>query len=225
MIPGELRYEEKYLINTSQWMVLRHHLNEVLPHDSHVLEDGTYHIISAYLENDFNSYYLTKEAGSLKRHFLRLRTYNSMASGIILEAKGRENDFVYKHQVPLTVEDYHAIQEGNYDCLLSKGEWGEQMYASMALNHPLPKIVISYEREALYVPNLDIRITVDREVRTSWGNSLDQEGLIPLYEPDELILEIKGKKRLPRYLSSLIEAYHPIRILNSKLEVAMMKLG
>lgn len=221
MLEGELRYEEKYLLSATKWAFLKRRLNEVLRHDVHAMDDGTYKVISVYFDTDDDGFLHDKLAGIANRHFLRLRCYNSIDSVLLMEAKGKVNDWVYKHTLRISKDEYEQLRQSeNINFLLNRGFIGEQIYASFTLHRPKPKIVISYVREALDLSALKVRVTIDSNIRASYGTSLADEGLIPLTDPQEVLLEVKGDYRLPNYVRDIIAEANPLRVIFSKYERA-----
>lgn len=220
-----LRYEHKYLIPLTVWHELRNQLQHILVKDEHTDERASYQVDSVYFDNQEGYYYDMKESAQSIRHLLRLRTYNRQSDPIRFEIKGKVGEGVYKWSVWLSSNEYDEILEGTYDCLLTKGPIGEQLYMNLVVHRTRPRYLVRYEREVYLIPHLGVRISGDSHIQGQVSSDLFAQHSIPIYPEEMVVLEIKGARELPPYLANLVEAYHPLRVMNSKFERAVQQLG
>lgn len=220
-----LRYEHKYLIPLTRWHELRTKLNHLLVKDEHTDERAAYQVDTVYFDNEEGYYYQVKEAAISTRHLVRLRTYNHQRDAIRFEIKGKVGEGVYKWSIWLSTTEHQEILNGQYDCLLSKGSIGEQLYMNLVIHRARPRYLVRYEREVYLIPQLGVRISGDSRIQAQLSDDLYATHSIPIYPEEMVVMEIKGAKELPRYLNELIAMYHPLRVMNSKFERAIQQLG
>lgn len=220
----DLRYEHKYLIDITKWHQLKALLMAQFKFDENADESGKYQVDSIYFDTDQGYYYDMKEAALSERHLLRVRQYAPHSPMLRFELKGKINDGVYKWSVWMTSDEYQQLLNNDYSFLLEKGEIGHFIYAELRLRQPLPKYLIRYTREVFDLPVYGVRISADTSIRAANSVNLDDASTIPLYEANIVILEVKGKRELPPYLTQLIASFSPLRVMNSKFERAVSSL-
>ena len=135
-----------------------------------------------------------------RREKFRLRYYGDDPAWLKLEKKFKVNGLCGKRSARLTLEEAERLLSGEDAFLLERGEpLLSELYHKLRGTLLRPRTVVCYDREAfLYAPG-NVRITLDRDVRT---------GLSPLdfLRPERLclrplevltILEIKYDEFLP----------------------------
>ena len=203
------RHEVKFFINESDHQVLCNHLKVFLKRDKFAFADGTYKIRSLYFDNVYDQAVLEKLAGVLKREKFRLRYYNDDPKFIRLEKKAKIGQSVNKRTAPVTQEQVEKIL--NLDV-----QWMKELKASLLLEFYIkwkqnllrPKTIVDYTREVfLYKPG-NVRITVDRDVRSGLfcQRFFDAEiQMLSLMREGNSILEVKYDEYLPDVIKDCIQ--------------------
>ena len=112
------------------------------------------------------------------------------------------------------------IINGNYQELLKyNNSILERIYVEFINKHYKPRVVVDYLRDAYIYDMFNIRITIDKDVR-SCSNSFnifsDDLHLIPIFEKKKHILEVKFDQILPDYILNLIQVSRFERMAISK---------
>ncbi len=203
------RHEIKTLLTYPQYLELRQRAISILTPDWHMSAPDGYRVQSVYLDDLLRCAYQEKDGGVQHRNKFRLRAYNGSDSFIVLENKEKIDDRIMKTSLPITREDYDAILSGNFSCLLAyDAPLARQVYALHAARFLRPVVVVEYEREAYVHPLSMVRITFDKAVAAG-TNSLDmfdsQLVTRPIFDHQEVILEIKYDVYYPAYLKQLLQ--------------------
>ena len=143
-----MRYEKKYLITAAEKDELLAEIGEFLIPDTH----GRSTICSLYLDTD--DFLLIRNSIDAKvyKEKLRLRSYGtpSRDDKVFLEIKKKYKGVVYKRRISLTLE-----QAENYINNGIRPEESQIMreidYAMRLYKHPVPRMLIAYDRDAYYV--------------------------------------------------------------------------
>jgi len=98
-----LRYEFKYLLDEKRKNLIEEELSHFIQLDPFVerFENKMYYVRSLYFDDPGYSFYYEKTDGLMHRQKFRIRTYVTdydNSTPIMLELKGRYNNFVYKHR-------------------------------------------------------------------------------------------------------------------------------
>lgn len=213
------RYEKKYRINKSQYLLLK---KALLPH---MTEDefGLHTICNLYY--DTPSYEIIRRSieKPVYKEKLRLRSYGipGLQDKIFFELKKKYNKEVFKRRIALSLESFHhyisqGVQPKASPQILSEIQWFMKMY------DPTPRIYIAYDRLALF-GNEDskIRVTFDKNIRFRTHDlclSSGDHGALIL-PPDECIMEIKVAGALPIWLSDILSRHHILPTSFSKYGV------
>ncbi len=201
------RTEKKYILSYEQYSLFNNLIKGKIAKDK-------YHkntICNIYL--DTPNYLLIRnsiDAVSYKEK-LRLRSYGtpSNSSTVFLELKKKYNGIVYKRREIMTLS-----QAKNYICNLEKPFSSQIMdeidYSMKFYNHPLPAVVLFYEREAYYAPDYPgLRITFDTSVRYRNNDLFLEHGsngktILP---SSNVLMEIKTNGSMPLWLSHALDKY------------------
>ena len=196
-----VRHELKAVINEGQYVVLKSMIRALMIPDTHMKEKG-YFIRSLYFDDPKNSGYLDKVDGLYDRHKVRLRLYDVSSPTVKLEIKGKRGDRVYKQTTVLNRMEAKDIIQGNWSEAIRQAFLEE----GLICDQYQPKVMIDYWREAYTYPYEKIRLTFDKDVRSSQSHGLFEETLIsaPVLEQNQCILEIKYEDMLPDYLITLL---------------------
>ena len=201
------RHELKYYINPREARALANCLKLYMRPDEHSGAGG-YWIRSLYFDSMDNQDYNSKMMGCTHRKKMRLRIYSINDASAKLELKIKEDNYLAKKSLPLLRQDVPAFLSGRSDMLLEYGvPTARDIYAAMHAERLRPVVLVDYEREAYLYPFENIRITLDRNVRAS-GNVKDlfaaDTPMVPVFEDERAILEVKFHSVLPSILRGLL---------------------
>ena len=165
--PSKLRHELKHSINPQDDLLLTSRLRKLFRHDTHADSHGSYRVSSCYFDTPYDKALRQKVDGVNQREKFRLRYYGSDTSFIRLEKKFKINGLCGKHSAKLTAEQARQILSGDIGFLLDSGHpLLLELYSKMRGQLLAPKTIVTYDREAfLYEPG-NVRITLDRNLRS-----------------------------------------------------------
>lgn len=205
----KLRHEYKFYINNFVYHELRERFRHVLSVDRHMKDEKGYLISSLYFDDIYHSAMEDKINGNAFREKYRIRLYNHSDELIKLECKIKFNQYISKQWVSISREEYNSILRGDYDFLINKPE---EVCRKLFVNHKTklmrPVTVVEYQREAYVHPNGNVRITFDKNLSASIGNSdifhRDYETIqVPM--ESTMILEVKYDDYIPDYIWKIIQ--------------------
>ena len=198
------RFEKKYLLTPTQYTALLDGMSPYLQPD----EYGRYTICNVYYDTDNYQLIRTSLEKPIYKEKLRLRSYGvpGEADNVFVELKKKFHGVVYKRRVVMEASeavDYlsgaaRPHQEGQ---ICHEIDWFLNSY------HPVPKVFIAYDREALAGrDDSELRVTFDTNLR--WrGSELDLrcgdygERFLP---EDQILMEIKIPGAAPVWLGRLL---------------------
>jgi hypothetical protein len=188
-------------------------------------ENKKYLVRSLYFDDPVYSFYYEKTDGLMHRQKFRIRTYSMKYNKkipIMLELKGRYNNFVYKHRTSLehsadndVYDIFHLLlQLDNHDNPISK-----QFIYDKYRKNIKPVMLIDYQRRAYQSKyDYEFRITFDGEL---YGTQTTE-----LFPKDELfkrklidgytIMEVKFRKHVPPWFHRIMIKFQLNRVSISK---------
>lgn len=162
-----LRHELKHSINRGEDLILASRLRKLFPHDRNADANGAYRVSSLYFDTPTDKALRQKTDGVSHREKFRLRHYNGDLSYIRLEKKYKINGLCGKRGVTVTADQVAKLLEGDINFLLESGEpLLQELYSKMKGQLLQPKTVVTYDREAFFYEPGNVRITLDRNLRT-----------------------------------------------------------
>lgn len=166
--PLHLRHELKHIISLQEDMVLTGRLRRLFAHDKNAGPQGTYRVSSLYFDTPTDKALRQKIDGVNCREKFRLRYYGSDLSFIRLEKKMKINGLCGKYSAAVTREQAELLLEGRNSFLLDTGDpLLTEFYSKLRGQLLRPRTLVVYDREAfLYDPG-NVRVTLDRNLRTS----------------------------------------------------------
>ena len=195
-----MRHEQKHLIRPEEALVLAGRLGKLFKRDSHAGEDGSYRVTSLYFDTPYDSALREKIGGVNRREKFRLRYYGEDTSFIRLEKKFKDQGLCGKRSARLAKEHAEELLGGNDAFLLEEeNPLCAEFYSKLRGKGLRPRTVVSYDREAFVYEPGNVRITLDRNVRTGLGrvDFLDTN-LLRLPALGQLaVLEVKYDEFLP----------------------------
>ena len=206
--PLKLRHELKHNINSQDDLILTSRLKTLFKHDANADSHGIYRVSSLYFDTPYDKALRQKIDGMNHREKFRLRYYGSDTSFIRLEKKFKIKGLCGKHSVNLTQMQVQRIISGDIDFLLKcEHPLLLELYSKMKGQLLTPKTIVTYDREAfLYEPG-NVRITIDRNLRSGLG-SVDFLNPQLYHAPvaDGLaVLEVKYDEFLPEIVSMAVQ--------------------
>ncbi len=205
------RHELKYIISEEEAALLSTRLRLTLAQDPHAVKNGgEYFIRSLYFDDPYERAVTEKVSGVEFRDKYRIRIYNMSDAAIKLERKHKNGQFIKKDSVSLTRRECDALLAGQYGFLLHRSEpFAKEAYAALRTRALKPRVLVDYMREPYVFPVEDVRITFDRDVRSSLRKTDLFDPNVPTYPADgmdgQCILEVKFNSYLPAYIRMLLQ--------------------
>ncbi len=221
-----LRYEFKYILATEKKEHIESELSHFMQLDPFVeqFKNKKYLVRSLYFDDPVYSFYYEKTDGLMHRQKFRIRTYATEYNAnipVMLELKGRYNNFVYKHR---TVIEHSSDNIHNVFTLLScldkdENPVSQQFIYDRFRKKIKPVMLIDYQRRAFQSKyDYEFRITFDGDL---YGMQTEQ-----LFPDDHLfrrklldgytIMEVKFRKHVPPWFHRIMIKYQLNRISVSK---------
>lgn len=206
--PIRLRHELKHSINHGEDRLLSSRLCKLFPRDQYAGADGTYRVSSLYFDTPTDRALRQKIEGVNCREKFRLRHYNSDLNFIRLEKKFKINGLCGKRSTKVTAQQVEKILSGQIGFLLEGGDpLLQEFYSKMKSQQLAPKTIVTYDREAFRFEPGNVRITIDRNLRTGL-TSLEflDPGLHHTPVSDGLsVLEVKYDEFLPEIVRMAVQ--------------------
>ena len=204
------RHELKYPISYIQYLAIRQRLCTIMLPDPHATDNGQYLIRSIYFETPDDKALREKIYGVSKREKFRIRYYNDDLSFIQLEKKMKHNNLCLKLETTLTEAEVRALLAGKLSWMLSHpSEIVRELYCKMKSQQLFPCVVVSYLREPyIYTPG-NVRVTFDKEIRTSlYRRTFLEESASDVSAtdtPGQIIMEVKYDEYMPDIITCLLQ--------------------
>ena len=203
------RHEIKFHISPLDAMALSRRLEAVMQRDRHAdPRTGEYTIRSLYFDDAWNSAFNDKIGGFQHRDKYRIRVYGGPKSPITMERKRKMGDLIQKDGVRITQRLAQQLMRGDATGLETIGRpLLTDVAVQMRTKLLRPAVIVEYDREAFTYPVEDVRVTIDKRVRTGLTN-------LDLFDPDLLavevmdrgtwVLEVKYNDYLPDHIAAII---------------------
>ncbi len=204
----QYRHEYKFQLNALDLFVLRARLRAVMPRDPHAGPGGEYRIRSLYFDDAADTALREKLDGLSRRAKFRIRLYNDDAGFIRLEKKVKAAGLGTKLAAPLSRPETERILAG--DIAWMAGDTRvllQELYVRMRYDGLRPKTLVEYIREPfLYTPG-NVRVTLDRDIRSGGFSTRLFSASEPLRPaaPGVIILEVKYDRFLPRAIQDIVQ--------------------
>ncbi|GAA0694808.1 VTC domain-containing protein [Clostridium cadaveris] len=203
------RHEFKHYINLADYFALIQRLKIITKQDPYAGENGEYKIRSLYFDNLYDKVLNEKINGVNKREKFRIRYYNDDTSFIKLEKKSKVNGLCYKESALITKEECEKIISGDIEWMRKCcNKLILEFYAKMNFQQLKPKTIVDYEREPFIYDAGNVRITIDKNIRTGiYSKDLFDNNLPTMVTDNEgiMILEIKYDEFIPEIIKNIIE--------------------
>lgn len=204
----QMRHEEKYQISPQEDRLLSWRLSKLFRRDPHAEKSGSYRITSLYFDTPYDRILREKLNGKDRREKFRLRYYGMHPEFFRLEKKFKINGRCGKRSAQLSYEETVSLLAGKIDFLLDRQDpLLTELYSKLNGELLTPKTVVRYDREAFLYPVENVRITLDRQLRTctNWKAFFapDLCSLAPLEKIT--VLEVKYDAFLPELVRMAVQ--------------------
>lgn len=214
-----LRSENKYLLNTENYIKNLSYLKQILKEDSHNQNSG-YLVRSLYFDTLDDKDFWEKESGVEIRRKIRLRVYNPKDEFAFLEMKKKQGELQEKRSLKMAKKDAIELINGNYEVLLHyKEEFAKECFGIMSVFCYRPKCIVDYKRQAFVVKENNTRITFDSHIMATESSFNIFEEKLPMYpvlDQANVILEVKYNGFLLSYIKDVIKLCDQSKISVSK---------
>jgi len=203
----KLRHELKHSISNGEDVLLSSRLRNLFPHDENADAHGVYRVRSLYFDTPQDMALRQKLDGVNRREKFRIRYYGDDLSFIRLEKKYKINGLCGKRSTKLSAGQVKQLLCGDIAFLLKGDALMQELYSKMKGQLLAPKTIVTYEREALLFAPGNVRITLDRDIRTGLS-SLDflnpQLHQVPVSD-GLTVLEVKYDEFLPDIVKMAVQ--------------------
>lgn len=200
------RHEWKHEINDLDRLVLLTRLSAVMKRDAHAA-GGSYQIRSLYFDTAGDKALREKIDGVNIREKFRIRFYNGDTGFIVLEKKSKINGLCGKQSCRVSAEEAQRIVEGDIGWMVDSGRpLCTELYSKMRSQGLRPKTIVDYTREPFVFAPGNVRVTIDRDVRTGIFRTdfLDPKTLTLPAGDSPIILEVKWDEYLPDIIKDAV---------------------
>jgi hypothetical protein len=216
------RHELKYTLSPCEAARFRDLCEGFMERDGNAGESGEYKVRSHYFDTPHFGDFTDKRDGVYERQKYRIRTYGD--SGFYrLEKKIKRGSLNMKKSGRISATDADALVRGSTN-LKTGDEGADAIISEMWLKGYRYSVYTEYIREAFVMRELDLRITFDRGIRFLHGNRSLYETApcaIPAFHGGEVVLEVKYKDALPKWLDRAVYRMAPEESSISKYEKSL----
>lgn len=205
------RHEQKFIVSEADAELLAIRLRAALPCDPNAEKNGGGYLIrSLYFDDPYNAAVEEKVSGIEFRDKWRIRIYNLSDRTIKLERKHKNGAYIRKDALTLSRRECNALIGGECGFLLYRPEpFAKEAYGAFKTEYLRPKVIVDYDREPFIFPVENVRITIDRNVRTGYlRTDLFDRSLITYPATSfmgQCIVEVKYNAYLDPYVRNLLQ--------------------
>ena len=217
------RYELKYLVTKAQ-------RDEILwAMEPYMTADRFFHSSIRNIYCDTPNYRLIRQSldKPVYKEKLRLRSYGPAGMGdeIFVELKKKYESVVYKRRLEMTQKQ--ALEALMGQAPLPDSQIGREIDAALQFYQELiPRVFLSYERDAYHAWDSDFRLTFDDCIRyrtqaltldsDPWGEAL--------LDGDTVLMELKIPDSMPLWMASLLSRLGIVKASFSKYGAAYQQI-
>ncbi|MBR1714976.1 MAG: polyphosphate polymerase domain-containing protein [Treponema sp.] len=203
------RHEFKYLSPEYILSYLEKRTGAVMLHDKHVGEKGFYAIRSVYFDDMYDTCYYENESGTDPREKFRIRIYNCSGDRISLELKQREKSRCHKISTPISFDDCRTIIDGGIPDVSDDSPYLlKKLVMQMRSRLLRPCVIVSYERVPLIWKAGNVRVTFDRNIRSSSDIASFFDPRLacrPILPAGTNMIEVKFDEFLPDFINEVLQ--------------------
>ncbi|MCI6635588.1 MAG: polyphosphate polymerase domain-containing protein [Eubacteriales bacterium] len=214
------RHEYKFPLSGADTVWLERRLRQVFPCDPHADPvTGGYAIRSLYFDDWHDRALWEKLDGVDPRSKFRIRIYNGSDRYIVLEKKHKCGALTKKEQSVLTRAECDRLLSGDI-CFLQEGDAVRQsLYHAMEKNGMRGKTLVEYDRSAFVYEPGNVRITIDKNIRSGLYDTALFGKPILVPANTEHVLEVKFDAYLPELVRLTLSPLDVCRFSLSKYAV------
>ncbi len=205
----QYRHELKYEITPLEHVVLRQRIKVLMQPDCNAKGNGVYRINSLYFDNFNDRALRAKVNGTTNREKFRIRYYENDVFYMRLEKKQKCRDLCLKSSAPVQADQVCRLLKGDTAWMPGSDEpLVQELYVKMKERQLRPKTVVMYRREAYVFPWGNVRVTIDRDIRSGlYSTAFLSPDLpsIPILDPSKMILEVKYDEFLPEVIMDVLQ--------------------
>lgn len=207
------RHEYKHIIHAGDRQVIRGRLRALGLQDPNA-PAGEYLVRSLYFDDLQDTALRQKIDGVDKRDKFRIRYYNGDASFIRLEKKSKKSSLCHKRSTKLTRQEVEAILQGDVGWLPQREEALLVEFYGRLQAGLRPSVIVDYWREPFVYGPGNVRVTIDRDIRTGLYNRQLFDMMLPTvsaqtpgtsHPMDEMVLEVKYDGYLPDVIRQAVQ--------------------
>jgi hypothetical protein len=190
------------------YTILRAKLSAMLRRDAHADKNGEYRVRSLYFDTPTDRALREKIEGMDRREKFRVRRYLGNDDYLVLEKKSKRRGLSYKQSVEITADELCALQSGDTGWMArDQRELVAELYCKMTSDLLRPKTIVDYVREPFVCDAGNVRITLDRNIRTGLFSTDFFDDALPTIAPEHelVLLEVKYGAFIPDYIVSLLQ--------------------
>ena len=216
------RVEDKYNCSEADMTVAQSRIAAVLKKDDNQSK-GSYKVTSVYFDDLADTHLSDTAGGYAQREKYRIRIYNGSFDIIKLEVKSKLYNRVEKKSTLITYEEMKELLagkriRGGYQSLEDPVTLFNLGIAERGLR---PKITVEYDRYAYVYEAGNVRITFDRNIRSS--REIEQFGErsaeYVFLKENSRVIEVKYDEFFPAFLAQLLETGNMIQSSCSKYKL------
>ena len=202
------RKELKYMLTEADRILTASRLSAVMQRDSHTGDKKEYLIRSLYFDNLYDKALREKLSGVAVREKFRIRYYDFNKEFIRLEKKSKWYSLGNKYQCMITAEEVERILHNDWQWMVDdERPLMRELYLKMKLELLRPVVITDYRREPFIYGPGNVRITFDREVRSSrniYAFFEKDTPMVPVLMGGKCIMEVKYDDYLPEVINRTI---------------------
>ena len=206
--PPVFRHEYKYVSPEGLLSSLQRRLSAFMPLDSHT-SGGQYAIRSVYFDDLYNTCFFENEDGADPREKFRIRIYDASKERITLELKQKERGKCLKTSCLISLETCREILRGKVPRLATDQPYLlKKLISQMQFRTLRPVVIVAYERVPFVWSEGNVRVTFDRNIRSSSKiSSFFDEDLPcrPVLPAGVNMMEVKFDELLPDFIDHVLE--------------------
>ena len=204
MAVSEFRHELKYIFTEAQLACIRNRIAPVMQLDRNVGADGTYRVRSLYFDDYEDTCFYENENGTDPREKFRIRMYDYKTDAIHLELKRKEKGKTKKMSCAITRElCQDIIDRKPLDIKRIDAPIYRKFCLQVQTRLLQPKVIVEYDRVPYIYQNGNVRVTFDKNVRSSKQYQKFLEERIsarPIMPTGSHVLEVKYDDYLPDFI-------------------------
>ena len=220
------RVEDKFCCKETEMYCLQKRLSCVLQSDSNESSTEGYSVCSLYFDDLDNSCLADTVEGNRIRRKYRARIYNHSLDTIKLEVKEKLDNRVRKKSRNITEKELLKLMNGEcIECRPTMEDPAALFNLAIQTNHLAPKVIVTYERKAFIFEPGNVRITLDRNVRSSKRvESFGKPDIsYDFFVEQDKIIEMKYDEFMPDFILQLLELENMQQIAYSKYQLCREK--